>query len=91
MRRAGWCCARAASAAYPDPKLDDDKRVVIDVSAGRRLPAPVPLAAFRADPILKETALVRFSRLSVVPLTAAQFQRVQKLAASESKPSKSKR
>jgi predicted RNA-binding protein with PUA-like domain len=72
--------ARADSAAYPDPKLGDPKRVVIDIVAGRPLPNPVPLAAFRADAVLKSTDLVRLPRLSVIPLTVAQFERVKKLA-----------
>ena len=37
---------------------------------------PVPLATFRADALLAKTDLVRIARLSVVPLTAAQFERV---------------
>lgn len=72
--------ARAASAAYPDPKIADPKRVVIDIVAGKAVPEPVTLAQFRADAILKSTDLVRLSRLSVIPLTDAQLARVKKLA-----------
>lgn len=72
--------ARAESEAYPDPKLDDPKRVVIDLVAGKALRKPVPLSAFRADAVLKSTDLVRLPRLSVVPLSAAQLARVEKLA-----------
>jgi predicted RNA-binding protein with PUA-like domain len=75
--------ARADSDPYPDPKLGDPKRVVIDVVAGRPLAKPVPLAAFRADAILKTTDVVRLPRLSVIPLTAEQLKRVQKLGASK--------
>jgi predicted RNA-binding protein with PUA-like domain len=75
--------ARADSDPYPDPKLGDPKRVVIDVVAGRPLAKPVPLAAFRADAILKTTDVVRLPRLSVSPLTAEQLKRVQKLGASK--------
>lgn len=72
--------ARAASAAYPDPKLGDPKRVVVDIEPDAPLAAPVPLAAFRADALLKGTDLVRIPRLSVVQLDAAQFSQVLKLA-----------
>ena len=72
--------ARAASAAYQDPKLADPKRVVIDIVAGKAVPSPVALAQFRADAVLKATDLVRLSRLSVIPLTDAQLARVKKLA-----------
>jgi predicted RNA-binding protein with PUA-like domain len=72
--------ARAASAPYPDPKLGDPKRVVIDIAAGKPVPEPVTLAQFRADSVLKATDLVRLSRLSVIPLNDAQLARVKKLA-----------
>lgn len=73
--------ARATSAAYPDPKLGDPKRVVVDIAPERAFDAPVPLAAFRADALLAKTDLVRITRLSVVPLSAEQLKRVLSLAA----------
>ena len=73
--------AKVVRAPYPDPAHDDPKLVVVDLEAGAALAAPVPLAAFRADPVLRETDLVRISRLSIVPLTAAQLARVKALAA----------
>lgn len=73
--------ARATSAAYADPKLDDPKRVVVDIAPERAFESPVSLAAFRADALLAKTDLVRISRLSVVPLSAEQLKRVLKLAA----------
>jgi predicted RNA-binding protein with PUA-like domain len=72
--------AKAASVAYPDPKLGDPKRVVIDIVAGKPVPEPVKLAQFRADSVLKATDLVRLSRLSVIPLNDTQLARVKKLA-----------
>ena len=72
--------AKAAGASYADPKAGDPKRAVVDIRAWKRLPAPVPLAAFREDAVLQKTDLVRISRLSVVPLTDAQFARLLKLA-----------
>jgi predicted RNA-binding protein with PUA-like domain len=72
--------AQVVRAPYPDPALDDPKRVVVDLAADRPLPRPVPLSEFRTDPLLAQTDLVRISRLSVVPLTAAQLARVRKLA-----------
>jgi predicted RNA-binding protein with PUA-like domain len=77
--------ARATSAAYPDPKLGDPKRVVVDIAPDGPLARPVPLAAFKADAILKATDLVRISRLSVVTLDAAQFARALELAGKASK------
>ena len=42
--------------------------------------ATVALATFRSDPILRTTELVRLSRLSVMPLTPAHLERIEKLA-----------
>jgi predicted RNA-binding protein with PUA-like domain len=67
------------SAAYPDPKLDDEKRVVVDVEADRALPTEVTLAAIKADPAFKDLGLVRHSRLSVVPVPAAMWKRLLKM------------
>ena len=72
--------ARAKSDPYPDPALGDPKRVVVDVEAGKALKAPVTLEQFKADAMLSKTDLVRLGRLSVVPLSEAQFARVKKLA-----------
>jgi predicted RNA-binding protein with PUA-like domain len=74
--------AVAAGAPYPDPKLGDPKRVVVDIEAVRAFPKPVALAVFRADRVLKTTELVRITRLSVMPLTAAHFNQILKLAGS---------
>jgi len=68
--------AEVTRAAYPDPKLGDPRRVVVDLKPVRALKTAVPLAYFRTDPVLKTTELVRISRLSVMPLTAAHFTRV---------------
>ncbi len=72
--------ALAASDAYPDPKLKDPKRPVVDLAADRPLPKPVTLAQVKADPALKTTELARLPRLSVMPFSEAQYQRLMKLA-----------
>jgi predicted RNA-binding protein with PUA-like domain len=66
--------------AYPDPKLDDPKLIVIDVCAGERLPRPVRLDQMKADPRFAGSPLVRLSRLSVVPLTDDQYAAILELA-----------
>jgi len=72
--------ATIASASYPDPKAKDPRLVVVDIQAGDRLPSPVSLAAIKADPAFADLGLVRMSRLSVVPATAAQWHRLLGLA-----------
>src|SRR5439155_1480950 len=56
--------------AYPDPKKNDDKLIVIDVRAGARLPTPVRLEQIKADPRFADSPLVRMGRLSVVAISA---------------------
>jgi predicted RNA-binding protein with PUA-like domain len=73
--------AVAASDAYPDPKLGDPRRVVVDLAADRPLPQPVTLAQVKADAVLKTCDLARLPRLSVMPLSEAQFQRLLRMAA----------
>ena len=72
--------AVAASDAYPDPKLKNPKVVVMDLAPDRPLAKPVTLAQVKADAMLKTSDLARLPRLSVMPLSEAQFQRMMKLA-----------
>jgi predicted RNA-binding protein with PUA-like domain len=72
--------AVAASDAYPDPKLKDPRRPVVDLAADRPLAQPVTLAQVKADAVLRTTELARLPRLSVMPLTEAQFQRLLRCA-----------
>ena len=72
--------ADAASDSYPDPKLKDPKRPVIDLAAGRGLKKPVTLAQVKADAVLKSTPLARLPRLSVMPLSEAEFKQLMRLA-----------
>jgi predicted RNA-binding protein with PUA-like domain len=67
--------------AYPDPKLNDDKLIVIDVRAGQRLPRPVRLDQIKVDSRFAASPLVRMGRLSVVPLTEEQYAAILELAA----------
>lgn len=72
--------AVADSDPFPDPKLGDPKRVVVRLKAGREFPFPVPLATFRTDAVLKSADLARLPRLSVMPLTGAQHERMLECA-----------
>ncbi len=72
--------AAVVSGPYPDPQREDPRLVVVDVRAVAPLPAPVGLAAIKADPFFADFALVRQGRLSVVPVSAAQWSRLLALA-----------
>ncbi len=63
-------------AAYPDPKKDDPRLVVIDVRAGDRFARSVTLDELKADPLFADSPLVRIGRLSVVPLTREQYESI---------------
>jgi len=73
--------AKVAKAAYPDPKQDDPKLVVVDVIPERRLERPVTLAEVKAEASLKDLALVRMGRLSVMPVYPAQWKRLLEMGA----------
>jgi predicted RNA-binding protein with PUA-like domain len=72
--------AEIASMPYPDPQEQDERLVVFDVRPLRLLKQPVTLATIKADPFFADFALVRQSRLSVVPVTDEQWQRLMSLA-----------
>ena len=58
----------------PDPTAKPgDPWVVVDAVAREPMPQPVTLTAIKAEPKLQEMALLKFSRLSVQPVTAAEW------------------
>jgi predicted RNA-binding protein with PUA-like domain len=65
---------------YPDPARDDDRLVVVDVKPVRRLDRPVSLAEIKANPKFADFALVRISRLSVMPVTKEQWAEIERLS-----------
>ncbi len=71
--------AEVRSDAYPDPKHKDPKLVVVDLKAEERLPRPVPLAQIKQDRAFTDLGLVRMGRLSVMPASAEQYQRLVKM------------
>jgi predicted RNA-binding protein with PUA-like domain len=66
-----------------DPKAKDEAAVVIEVQAVKKFSRPVTLARIKSDPSLAKWDLVRMSRLSVVPVTATQWKRVQAISHEE--------
>ena len=72
--------AKALGDAYPDADDPAGKAHVVDVGPVKKLARPVTLKEIKADPWFKDFALVRISRLSVMPVTDAQWTRIEKLA-----------
>jgi predicted RNA-binding protein with PUA-like domain len=63
--------ARVVKGAYADPTKNDPKLVVVDIKPVRAVITPVTLAAIKSEPGLADFALVRISRLSCMPVSAA--------------------
>ncbi|HET6989990.1 MAG TPA: EVE domain-containing protein [Bacteroidia bacterium] len=72
--------AKVSKEAYQDPTTDDDKWVCVDIKPLKTLKKPVPLSVMKADPTLKNMPLIRIGRLSVMPLTKEEFNRVMELS-----------
>ncbi len=72
--------ARVEKAAYADPTATEGDWSAVDLAAVKPLAKPVTLAAIKADKMLKDMTLARNSRLSVSPVTEAQFNRLMTLA-----------
>ena len=74
--------ARALGNAYLDPDDTSGRQHVVDLAPVARLPHPVTLARVKADPAFADFPLVRMSRLSVMPVTRAEWARIEKLSRS---------
>jgi len=72
---------RVEREAYPDPTAEPDEGdwSVVDVAPLKALVAPVGLATIKATKALEDMALLKRSRLSVVPVTAAEWKTILKL------------
>jgi predicted RNA-binding protein with PUA-like domain len=65
--------ARVAGAPYSDPANADGSLAAVDLTCETPLPVPVTLKAVKADPRFADFALTRVPRLSVMPVTDAQW------------------
>jgi predicted RNA-binding protein with PUA-like domain len=65
--------------AYPDPTAKGEPWVVVDVRTVEALPKPVTVAAVKDEPKLKDMALVKYARLSVQPVSDAEWKLVCKM------------
>jgi predicted RNA-binding protein with PUA-like domain len=71
--------AKVARAAYPDPTAREGDWSCVDLVPEKRFQRAVPLADIKASAKLKEIALLRQSRLSVMPLTKAEYAELLRL------------
>ncbi|MBU6340505.1 MAG: EVE domain-containing protein [Bacteroidetes bacterium] len=72
--------AQVITAHYPDPTAEKGDWSAVDLAPLKSLNRPVPLAEIKAHPDLQQIGLVRNGRLSVMPLTSAEFSVLLSLA-----------
>ncbi len=71
--------AEVVRVAYPDPA--DPEHVCVDIRPLEPLSSPVPLAALKLEPAFEGSVLLRQGRLSVVPLSPAEWKALEALSA----------
>jgi predicted RNA-binding protein with PUA-like domain len=72
--------AKVVREAYPDPTAKEGDWSAVDIAPEKPLPKPATLDEIKLNPKLKEMALLRLSRLSVQPVTSAQFDEIGRMA-----------
>ena len=72
--------AKALGDAYADPGDKTGKASVVDVAPVKKLPRAVTLAEIKGDKAFADFPLVRISRLSVMPVTDAEWTRIEQMA-----------
>ena len=73
--------ALVARAAYPDTTAEEGDWSAVDLIPGKPLGRPVSLEEIKQNPRLKEMALLRLSRLSVQPVSEAEFREILRMGA----------
>jgi len=71
--------ATVSKTHFPDPTAKEGDWVAVELQAVKAIKNPVSLASIKANPKLKDIALVRLSRLSVVPLTEDEFNEILRM------------
>lgn len=72
--------AKVVKEHYPDPTSDDDRWVVVDIKANKKLNKSVSLATIKADKRLANMTLIKISRLSVSPVSEKEWNVILELA-----------
>jgi predicted RNA-binding protein with PUA-like domain len=71
--------AKVVKEAYQDPTTDDTNWVAVDLKPVKKIKKPVSLSQVKAEPRLKNMALVRLGRLSVQPVTDEEWEIVMEM------------
>ncbi len=75
--------AKVTKEHFPDPTAKEGDWSCVELKAVKALKVPVTLEQMKADTALAEMPLIRHTRLSAMPLTAAHAQRLLKLGKTE--------
>jgi len=70
--------AEVSREEFPDPT--DEKWIAVEIKPVEKLSKPVALTEIKSEKSLENIALIKQSRLSVVPLTKAEFEVIKKLS-----------
>jgi predicted RNA-binding protein with PUA-like domain len=62
--------------AYPDPTAKEGDWSCVDLAAVKPLPSPVTLQEIKGKKSLAEISLIKQSRLSVMPITPGEYERI---------------
>lgn len=68
--------AKVSKPAFQDPTTEESAWVAVEIEAGKPLKKHVTLAAIKANSKLSDIALLKLSRLSVVPITGGEFDEI---------------
>ena len=66
--------ARVIKESYQDPTTDDDRWVAVDIEPVQKLKTPVTLKQIKSESRLENIALIKQSRLSVMPVAKEEFE-----------------
>jgi predicted RNA-binding protein with PUA-like domain len=72
--------AKVAREVYPDKTAKEGDWSTVDLAPVKTLPRPITLAAIKAEPRLKKILLVRLPRLSVMPMSPAEFRLILRMS-----------
>lgn len=75
--------AEIVKEAYPDPSDKTGRFVTVDIAAKKALPKPVTLATLKSRKDMQDMGLIRQSRLSVMPVTEAQWKTILALGGAQ--------
>ena len=73
--------AKVAAEAYADKTAEEGDWSAVDLAPDKPLAQPISLEQIKSDAVLKSMALVRNSRISVVPVTESEWKRIVTLGA----------